>query len=111
MKKVVIIDMDFQFGMVARNLDLSTPFGIKELFEHPERDVDETLIQRMLAEYTHNMYVIASPSDLRMWPEIKPDVIRNLLQILRRQFDFVIVDLPHIWSQWLSAAISSSSSP
>ncbi len=105
-KRVVIIDMDFQFGMVARNLDLSTPFGIKELFEHPDREVDETLIQRMLVEYTHNMYVIAAPSDLRMWPDIKPEMIHNLLQLLRQQFDFVIVDLPHIWSHWLSAAIN-----
>lgn len=107
-KKTVIIDMDFQFGMIARNLDLSSPFGIKELLEHSERSVDETLINRMLVEYKDNLKIMAAPADLRLWPEVRPDVIRDLINTLRQRFDYVILDLPHVWSSWLATALTSS---
>ena len=107
-KSVVIIDMDYQFGMLARNLDLSTPFGIKELFEHPDRSIDATLVDRMLVPYGDNLKVIAAPNDLRLWPEIQPDLIRNLITTLKESFEYIIIDLPHIWSTWSATALNSS---
>lgn len=109
-KSVVVIDMDFQFGMIARNLDLTSPFGIKEIFEHPERTIDATLVNRMLVEYggRDRMKVIAAPNDLRLWPDIRPETIRDLLSTLRGRFDFIVIDLPHIWSTWVAAALSES---
>jgi pilus assembly protein CpaE len=68
-KSTVLVDMDFQFGMIARNLDLHSPFGTKELLEHSERVVDETLINRMLVDYNGTFKVMAAPSDLRLWPD------------------------------------------
>lgn len=108
-QSTVVVDMDFQFGMVARSLDLSSPFGIKELFEHPERSIDTTLIDRMLVEYAENLKVIASPTDLRYWPDIKSEMIRDLIVTLQQRFDFIIIDLPHIWSPWIAAAIAEAS--
>lgn len=107
-KSTVIIDMDFQFGMIARNLDLSTQYGIKELFEHPDRSIDSTLLNRMLVKYGDNLQIVAAPNDLRLWPNIPPDLIRDLINTLRQRFDCVIIDLPHVWSSWLATALSIS---
>lgn len=107
-KPTIIIDMDFQFGLIARNLDLSTPFGIKELLEHPERSVDHTLLQRMIVKYNEHLHVIAAPTDLRLWPNVKAELIRDLLIILRQNYDYIILDLPHIWSSWVAAALNDS---
>lgn len=104
----VLIDMDFQFGMIARNLDLTSPFGIKEIFEHPDRSIDATLIERMMVGYGENLKVIAAPNDLRLMPNIKPEGIRDLLLTLREQYDFVIVDIPHVWSTWVAAALGDA---
>lgn len=104
--RTVIIDMDFQFGMIARNLDLTTQYGIRDLFEHQDRSIDETLISRMLVEYKPNLHVIAAPNDLRLWPDIYPDMVSELISTLRNHFDFVIIDLPHIWSQWQATALT-----
>lgn len=104
----VLVDMDFQFGMIAKNLDLSTPFGIKELFEHPDRGIDTTLVERMLVNYGNNLKVIAAPNDLRLMPDIKPEIIRDLIITLQQQFKFVIIDLPHVWSMWVASALSNS---
>jgi len=108
-KSVVLVDMDYQFGMVAKNLDLTTPFGIKELFEHPDRGIDSTLIDRMIATYNSSrLKIIAAPNPLLNFPDMRIEVIRDLLAILRREYDIVVLDLPHIWTPWVATALSQS---
>ena len=100
-KSVVLVDMDYQFGMVAKNLDLTTPFGIKELWEHPDRGIDSTLIDRMIATYgSSRLKIIAAPNQLHNFPEVRTEVIRDLITILRRDYDFIVLDLPHVWAPW-----------
>ncbi len=109
-KSVVLVDMDYQFGMLAKNLDLTTPFGIKELFEHPDRGIDSTLIERMIAAYGNSrLKIIAAPNQLHTLPDVRAEVIGDLITTLRREYDVVILDLPHIWTPWVTAAISLAS--
>jgi len=107
-KKVVLIDMDYQWGMIAKNLDLTTPFGIRELFDHPDRGIDHTLVERMLANYGDYLKIIAAPNDLRTLPTVSPEIIRDLILTLKAEYDYVFIDLPHIWTSWLSSAINNS---
>jgi pilus assembly protein CpaE len=108
-KSVVLVDMDYQFGMVAKNLDLTTPFGIKELFEHPDRGIDSTLIDRMIATYsTSRLKIIAAPNQLHSLPDVRTEIIRDLIAILRRDYEFVVLDLPHIWTPWIATALTQS---
>ncbi|MBN66867.1 MAG: hypothetical protein CMM94_04795 [Rickettsiales bacterium] len=109
-KPTVLIDMDYQFGMAAKNLDLDSSFGIRELFEHPERGIDSTLIERMVIDYGQNLHVIAAPNDLRFMPTLQPEVIRDLINSLKERYQFIVLDLPHFWSPWISAAFSNSDS-
>jgi pilus assembly protein CpaE len=109
-KSVVLVDMDYQFGMVAKNLDLTTPFGIKELFEHPGRGIDSTLIERMIAAYNNSrLKIIAAPNHLHILPDVQAEQIRELIAILRRDYDVVVLDLPHIWTPWVATALAQSS--
>ena len=107
-QKTVLIDMDYQFGWIAKSLDLTTPFGIRELFDYPERGVDELLVDKMLVKYGKNLSIVASPHELRQLPNIPPEVIRDLISLLREKFNFVILDIPHVWTPWTAAAITYS---
>jgi pilus assembly protein CpaE len=108
-KSVVLVDMDYQFGMIAKNLDLTTPFGIKELFEHPDRGIDSTLIDRMIATYGDSpLKIIAAPNQLHEIPNVHAGVINDLIGTLRREFDIVVLDLPHIWAPWVASALGLS---
>jgi pilus assembly protein CpaE len=104
----VLIDMDYQFGLIAKSLDLTAPFGIRELFDYQERGVDELLVKKMQIKYGKNLHIIASPNELRQLPVIKPELIRDLISLLRTKFTFVILDIPHIWTGWTAASLTYS---
>lgn len=107
-KPTVLVDMDYQFGIVARQLDLSAPYGMRELFEFPDRGLDDMLISRILVNYKNNLRVIAAPEVLRVPPVISPESVRELIGLLNAQFTYTILDIPHIWSPWTSAALSQA---
>lgn len=107
-QSTVLVDMDYQFGLVAKSLDLAAPFGIRELFDYPDRGLDELLVNKMLVKYRETVNIISAPNDLRLMPPIKPEVIRELISILRSKFQVVIIDVPHVWTDWTAAALTYS---
>jgi pilus assembly protein CpaE len=62
----------------------------------------------MQVKYGKNLSIIASPNELRQLPNIRPELIRDLVGLLRTKFDFVILDIPHIWTGWTSASLTYS---
>lgn len=105
--RTVLVDMDYQFGMVAKHLDLQNQYGIRDLFDHPDRGVDPTLIRRMVASYG-DLHVITAPADLKPLPIVAPEVIRDLIATLKQSYDFIILDLPHVWLPWIATIAQES---
>jgi pilus assembly protein CpaE len=63
----------------------------------------------MLASYgSSRLKIIAAPNQLYTIPDVQAEVISELITILRREYDAVILDLPHIWVPWVAAAINQS---
>lgn len=104
----VLVDMDYQWGLIAKTLDLTAPFGTRELFEYPDRGLDDLLVQKMLVKYEQNLSIISSPNELRLMPAIRPEVIEDMLSILRAKYRYVIVELPHVWTDWTAAVLRNS---
>lgn len=104
-RRTVLVDFDYQYGMIARHLDLQAPYGIRELFEYPERGVDAALVQKMLVPYGKNLWIIAAPNELRRLPQVQPELVLDLLQVLKSQFDYVVFDIPHLWVHWLATLL------
>lgn len=107
-QSTVLIDMDYQFGLIAKSLDITAPFGIRELFDFPERGIDELLIEKMLVRHGKNLSIIASPHELRQLPIVRPELVRDMISLLRTKFNFVILDIPHIWTGWTAASLTYS---
>jgi len=98
----VIVDMDYQFGLIARNLDLTPISGLADLLAHPEGAIDQTFLEKTIVEYKDNLSVISAPRMLEFMPKITSHTIANLIFILRTKFKYVILDLPHGWSEWIT---------
>lgn len=104
----VLVDMDYQFGLISKSLDLNASFGIRELFDFPDRGLDDMLISKMLVNYHDKLDIIAAPNELRLMPMIRPEIIRELVGVLRSKFAFVVIDVPHVWTDWTAATLTYS---
>ena len=104
----IIVDLDYQYGMVARNLDLNSNHGVREILEQPEGTIDISFIEKTIVKYSENLYVISAPKALRFVPRISAAVIENLLMVLRTKFKYVIIDLPHLWVDWVASIIGEA---
>lgn len=105
----VLVDMDYQFGMVAKHLDLQNQYGIRDLFDHPERGIDAMLIKRMVASYG-KLHVITAPADLRYLPSVSAESVRDLVNTLKQSYDNIVLDLPHVWLPWVASACQQATS-
>lgn len=99
----VLVDMDYQYGMVAKHIDLQNQYGIRDLFDHPERGIDALLIKRMAASYG-KLHVITAPAELRYLPSVSAEAVREMVQVLQQTYDNVVLDLPHVWLPWVASA-------
>ena len=104
-QSTVLVDMDYQFGLIAKALDLTAPFGIRELFDHPERGLDGAIVEKMLVKYGERLSIISTPNELLPLPSIDPELIHDLIKVLRSKFKVVVIDVPHILTPWTAASI------
>ena len=105
--RTVVLDMDYQYGMVAKQLNLQSQYGIRELFDFPERGIDTTLIKRMVVSYG-KLHVITAPTELRFLPNVSAEVIRDLIVSLKQNYDNIVIDLPHLWTPWAATLMQHS---
>lgn len=108
-KPTVLLDLDYQFGMIAKNLDLAGQYGIREIFDHQDRGIDGTLLERMVVPYCQNLDVVAAPAALQYMPNVRPETIRELIQALQEKYHYIVIDVPHVWTNWVTAALTVSS--
>lgn len=104
--RVCLIDLDLQFGEVATHLGLTPTNSVLDLLEAGER-LDGDLIRDTAAKTAHGYDVIAAPRQITPLEDIDVDRLLRLLTLARREYDFVLLDLPVNWTNWsLSAALA-----
>lgn len=92
-KKVGIIDLDIQLGIIPHFFNLEPSIGLQELFETPER-IDETLINRSMMHVGQNLMILSSQTSLQDQPKFGLEAIESITQELLSNVHFVLVDLP-----------------
>jgi pilus assembly protein CpaE len=55
-----------------------------------------------------NLHIITAPADLRYTPQVSAEAIADLINTLKRTYDNVIIDLPHVWTPWVVAALQQA---
>ncbi|HET19844.1 MAG TPA: hypothetical protein ENO16_04475, partial [Chromatiales bacterium] len=105
--KVALVDLDLQFGVAAHYLDMKPGATVLEALSNPTR-IDPVFVKALLTPYEDGLYVLASPADVSISPEIDPDAIEALLHALAANVDVVIVDLPRVLKPWTLAVMRQS---
>jgi pilus assembly protein CpaE len=105
--RVVVVDIDLQFGDVGLALGLSPDRTIYDLATS-SGSLDEEKIEAYLARHASGARVLLAPSRPDQASAITVDFLRNLYPLLRATNDFVIVDTPPGFTPEVIASIDSA---
>ncbi len=94
--EVALADFDHQSGDVAFMLGLSPVRTVSDLLAAPR--LDSAVVQDVLMKHPSGIYVLAQPEQLDRVDGATGHQIGNVLEILGRTFDIVVVDCPHSFS-------------
>ncbi len=99
----LLIDLDFDFGGVARAFDVMPNFTIADLAKADS--IDSHNLEKTCLKIEGGPRLIARPRSIADAQAVDADTIRNLLRVARRDFEHVIIDLPRKLDEITGAGI------
>ncbi len=90
-KRVALLDLDLQFGDVSIMLNLNPQRTVAQLVQE-QGELDEGLVENYLIQHSSKVKVLPAPLKPAYSELIKPEDIKNILEILRMNYDYVFVD-------------------
>lgn len=106
-RRCCIVDLDLQFGEVANYFGVAPTSSVLDLLEAGER-LDGDLVRNAAIDTGRGPFVLAAPPAISPLEEIDVDQLLRLLDIVRQEFGFVLIDLPANWTNWTLSAVLSS---
>ena len=92
-RHTLLIDADLHAGTAALMLSAESGGALRTALEHPER-VDDVFLQRAARAVGDRLHVLCAEEGLDRLEQIRPEAVGDLLQILRRHYNFIVVDVP-----------------
>ena len=105
--EVAIVDLDFQFGSIAAQLDVPESDALWRMAMEGTMP-DAAFVEQTVVKTDKGMSVITAPARYGPLEAIQPDQIARLLDVLRKTHDYIIVDLPHALVTWLDPVLARS---
>ncbi len=92
-RHTILFDADLHGGASALLLGARTTNGLRAALEHPER-VDELFVERTAQPAGERLHVLAADEKPGEAVMAQPGAAARLIAMLRRRYNFVVVDLP-----------------
>ncbi len=90
-KRVALVDLDLQSGGLSVFLNLEPEVSILPL-TRLERKLDSMQLESALTKHRSGVYVLAAPKRVEEGELVSDVTVGTVLELMRRLFDFVIVD-------------------
>lgn len=103
----VLVDLDLAYGTAGLDFNQDPAQGVADALAAPER-LDDVLLERLLVKCTNRLSLFAAPATLDRDYEFTPDSVDTVLDIVRHTAPCIVVDLPHLWSPWTRALMTSA---
>lgn len=92
-RKVALIDMNLQFGDAALFVSSETPVSnVADVARNISR-LDADLLRSSMSEVAPGLWVLAAPDDPAQATDVTPQHVRQIVELAREMFDFVIIDV------------------
>jgi len=92
-RRVGLLDLDLHNGVCSLMLNLPTSSGLRDALENPSR-VDSLFLERTMALHGERLFVLGSQEPLDEELRFPAAAVDRLVEVLREQFHYVIVDVP-----------------
>jgi pilus assembly protein CpaE len=109
-KRACIVDLDLQFGEVSTALRLRPKFTIFDALQREDTDEDDLRahIEEYTVQHETGVWVLAAPREPSEADRITPPDVTRILEAVRKQFDYVVVDTPPQLNESVLAAFDLS---
>ena len=92
-KRVAVIDLKFSFGDAAIYLgNAGAKTNVVELAQQHLR-LDEAMLEASMAKVSERVHILVAPSTPELASEVTPAAIEKIIEIARRHYDFVVLDV------------------
>jgi pilus assembly protein CpaE len=92
-RHTVLLDPDLHLGTAAFLLNLDPGRGLRMALETPER-IDSLLAERAALPAAERLHVLAGEEKLSVQPVYTPGAATQLMNALRRRYNFIVADVP-----------------
>ena len=105
--RVCLLDLDLQCGSVATFLDLPRRELVYELLSDTTNMDSESFMQAL---QTHNekLHVLTAPAEMLPLDIIGSEDVHRILEVVRTNFDYVVIDMPTTVVQWTEAVLHAA---
>jgi pilus assembly protein CpaE len=91
--RVLLIDLDLQFGQVATHLNITPRYDVAVLATDDQALADPDLARSYLATHSSGLSVLAAPARPEADFRVTLEHLQRIVELMRPQFDHIIVDL------------------
>lgn len=102
-----LVDLDLSFGTTALDFNQDTPQTIADALLAPER-ADDSVIERLLAKVSDRLSLFTAPALINQVMDIPDEAYSVVIESVRRNVPYMVLDLPHIWSGWVQNTLVAS---
>jgi len=104
---VCLIDLDLQYGSVATYLDLQRREIVFDMLSDTE-SMDDDMFGQALQSFEDRLHVLTAPADMVPLDLITGDDVQRLIDMARRHFDYVVIDMPKAIVQWSETTLQAA---
>lgn len=91
--RVLLIDMDLQFGQVATHLNLTPRYDLAGLASDDQALADPELARSYLTTHSSGLVVLAAPNRPEADFRVTLEHLQRIVELMRPSFDHILVDL------------------
>lgn len=106
-KKVVIVDLDLQFGDVSVFLNLLPKRTMAELAQEGH-NIDIDLVESYMIPHLSGIKILPAPGRPEYAELITPPQVEAVISILKQHYDYVVIDTPPLFNETNLSALDLS---
>jgi pilus assembly protein CpaE len=106
-KSVLLLDLDLQLGELALFLGLKPKYTILDLLSNMHR-ADEALLKSFVIKHESGVHLLAGPDSPETEAMVGGEEIRRVIQLLRGHYDFVLIDMPNNYYDYVVATLDQA---